>query len=105
MKSPDAINGRWDHWIVWNIPLVTSIKEGELPEGSVVGINDYRSHKWGGPSPPPGTGIHRYFFRLYALDTVLDLDPQHKEHDIRKAIQNHIIEQTELIGLFGEADN
>jgi Raf kinase inhibitor-like YbhB/YbcL family protein len=99
VDDPDAPVGNWDHWIVWNINLSTSIiGEGEVPAGSLQGINDFGKKPYGGPCPPSGT--HHYYFKLYALDRELELDPSSKKEDVELAIQDHILEQAELIGLY-----
>jgi Raf kinase inhibitor-like YbhB/YbcL family protein len=74
VDDPDAPAGTWVHWVVWNIdPAVKEIKENSLPPGAQQGISDFRKRGYGGPCPPGGT--HRYFFKLYALDTTLTLGP------------------------------
>lgn len=98
VDDPDAPNGTWIHWIVWNInPTITKIKENSVPEGSIQGKTSQENH-YSGPKPPSGT--HRYYFKLYALDTMLNLDPQKNINDLQNAIKNHIIDQAELIGLY-----
>ena len=72
MDDPDAPMGTWNHWIVFNIPPIDAIKEDSVPEGASHGKNSWGRFDYGGPCPP--SGIHRYFFRLYALDTFLDKD-------------------------------
>ena len=72
MDDPDAPAGTWVHWVVWNIdPKTKEIKDSYVPKGAQQGINDFRRHDYGGSCPPSGT--HRYFFKLYALDTSLTL--------------------------------
>jgi len=96
VDDPDASKGTWDHWIVWNIPLTNKIEENSVP--GTEGLNDFRKHSYGGPCPPSGT--HRYFFKVYALDTKLDLDPNSRKKDIEKAMKDHILAKGELIGLY-----
>jgi len=99
MDDPDAPGGTWIHWTVWNIdPSVTKIPENSVPGGSVEGKTDFGKPGYGGPCPPSGT--HRYFFKLYALDTVLDLDASAAANDIEKAMKGHTIDSAELIGLY-----
>jgi len=100
VDDPDAPMGNWDHWVVFNIlPDVTRISEGTVPAApAVLGWNDFGRVEWGGPCPPSGT--HRYFFKLYALDTMLSLRKGARKKDVEKAIQGHILEKTELIGLY-----
>jgi len=96
VDDPDAPMGTWDHWIVWNIPPTNKIEENSVPGAE--GLNDFRKHSYGGPSPPSGT--HRYFFKVYALDTKLDLDPNSRKKDVEKAMKDHILAKGELVGLY-----
>jgi len=96
VDDPDASKGTWDHWIVWNIPPTNKIQENSVP--GTEGLNDFRKHSYGGPCPPSGT--HRYFFKVYALDTKLDLDPNSRKKDIEKAMKDHILAKGELVGLY-----
>lgn len=99
VDDPDAPMGIWVHWVVWNIdPKISEIKENSVPKDSVQGINDFRKHDYGGPCPPSGT--HRYFFKLYALDTLLNLNPNSSKADLEKAMKGHIIAQSQIIGLY-----
>ena len=97
--DPDAPMGTWVHWVLWNIPpSVKEIKENSVPQGGVEGMNDFRKHSYGGPCPPSGT--HRYFFKVYALDTLLIISPNSTKADLEKAIKGHILAQGQLIGLY-----
>ena len=96
VDDPDAPMGTWDHWIVWNIPPTNKIEENSVP--GTEGLNDFRKHSYGGPCPPSGT--HRYFFKVYALDTKLNLDPNSRKKDVEKAMKNHILAKGELVGLY-----
>lgn len=97
--DPDAPMGIWVHWVIWNIdPGVKEIKEDTVPTGAIVGINDFRQHRYGGPCPPSGT--HRYFFKLYALDTLLSISPNSTKADLEKAMKGHILAEGQLIGLY-----
>jgi len=99
VDDPDAPMGTWVHWVVWNIsPQTKEIKENDTPKGASFGLNDFRKKSYGGPCPPSGT--HRYFFKLYALDTALDLPAGAKKADTEKAMKGHIISQTQVIGLY-----
>ena len=99
MDDPDAPGGMWVHWVVWNIdPRTTEIKENTVPAGAKQGMTDFRKTSYGGPCPPPGT--HRYFFKLYALDTALDLGPKTNKTALEKAMQGHIVAQGELLGRY-----
>jgi len=98
VDDPDASLGTWVHWVVWNIPAETrKIEENSVPQGALQGVNDFGDNKYGGPCPPFGT--HRYIFKLYALDTMLDLDENSGKRDVEAAMQGHILAQTKLIGL------
>ena len=96
VDDPDAPMGTWVHWVVFNISKKDVIEEGEVP--GTQGINDFGKLQYGGPCPPSGT--HRYFFKLYALDEKLDLKEGCHKKDLLKAMEGHIIEETELIGLY-----
>lgn len=98
MDDPDAPVGTWDHWVVWNIPSkTTGVVEGKTPEG-IVGKNSWGKNAWGGPCPPDRQ--HRYFFTLYALDTKVDLSRNSRKADLEKAMKGHILEKTQLVGLY-----
>jgi len=98
MDDPDAPIGTFVHWIVWNISTdKNKISKGESmsePEGKT----DFGKTGYGGPCPPSGT--HRYFFKLYALDTILDLDSNSTKKELEVAMQNHIIEEATLMGKY-----
>ncbi|GIW65286.1 MAG: hypothetical protein KatS3mg093_265 [Candidatus Parcubacteria bacterium] len=100
MDDPDAPSGIFTHWIVWNIlPDTKIIKSGELPVGAIEGLTDFGRIGYGGPCPPIGKA-HRYFFKIYALDTILDLKTGASRIELEKAIKGHIIDKAELIGLY-----
>ena len=97
--DPDAPGTTWTHWTVWNIdPTTTEIVEGKTSAGSTQGVTDFGEVGYGGPCPPSGT--HRYFFKLYALDTSLNIPYQAKKEDIEKAMAGHVIDQTQLVGVY-----
>lgn len=99
VDDPDAPGGTWVHWVVWNIaPDTREIKEHSVPSGAKEGVNDFRRRRYGGPCPP--SGIHRYFFKLYALDEILGLDTSTNKANLVKAMHGHILGQAELIGLY-----
>ncbi len=99
MDDPDAPMGTWVHWTLWNIdPETAVIPQNSVPEGAVEGITSFRKPGYGGPCPPSGT--HRYFFKLYALDKLLELGTQTTAGDIEKAMEGHILDSAELIGLY-----
>jgi len=104
VKDPDAPSGNWVHWVIFNIPP----SERSLPEasdaplkGEVMGVNDFGNMGYGGPCPPSGT--HRYIFRLYALDTVLDLGQAAKAQSVEAALNGHVLDKAELIGLYSRS--
>ena len=102
--DPDAPGKTWVHWVVWNIPAeVTSLDEDvpadqELPNGAQQGKTDFGRIGYGGPAPPSGT--HRYYFKVYALDTTLDLPAGATKPDLEKAMDGHILAQGELMGKY-----
>lgn len=99
VDDPDAPMGTWVHWVVWNIdPAISLIEEGKVPKGGVEGLNDFGKHSYGGPCPPSGT--HHYYFKLYSLDTRLELDSSSRKQDVEKAMEGHILDWAELIGLY-----
>lgn len=98
VDDPDAPGKTWVHWVVFDIPLT-----GKIAENSILGkqgMNDFKKKNYGGPCPPPGSGVHRYFFKMYALDRQLDLREGISKHDLERAMQGHILAQAELIGLY-----
>jgi Raf kinase inhibitor-like YbhB/YbcL family protein len=97
MDDPDAPSGTFDHWVVWNIPPSTS-KIGEHTVPGMEGLNSAREHGYHGPCPPSGT--HRYFFKVYALDSELSLRAGSRKKDVEEAMQGHILAKGELIGLY-----
>ena len=98
MDDPDAPGGTWVHWVVWNIPQETKvIQKGTEPQG-IQGTTSFGRLEYGGPCPPSGT--HRYFFKLYALDTSLDLKQGSNKAALEQAMDGRIIEKAELIGLY-----
>jgi len=96
VDDPDAPMGTWDHWVVWNIPLVEKIEESSVP--GTEGFNDFGRHSYGGPCPPSGT--HRYFFKVYALDTKLVLGPNSRKKDVERAMKSHLLAGGEIVGLY-----
>ena len=96
VDDPDAPIATWVHWLVWNIPLTHHIKENVIH--GVEGVNDFEKRNYGGPCPPSGT--HRYFFKVYALDELLNLGPTTRKTDLEKAMSGHIIGFGELIGTY-----
>jgi len=106
MDDPDAPGGTFLHWTLYNVPhTADKLPEGMsksqmLADGSLQGITDFGNTGYGGPCPPKGKP-HRYYFRIYALDTKLDLPPGAKSEDIEKAMKGHILAKGELMGKYG----
>lgn len=101
MDDPDAPGGTWDHWIVFNIPADMRALPEAVSAGNVsakFGKNSWGRNNYGGPCPPGGT--HRYFFKLYALDTSLGLDKNANKGQVLAAMNGHILAETELMGTF-----
>jgi Raf kinase inhibitor-like YbhB/YbcL family protein len=99
VDDPDAPRGLFTHWIAWNIdPKTTDIAENSAPSGAVQGTNDFGKSKYGGPCPPSGT--HRYFFKVFALDTKLDLKPSARRAELDAAMKDHVLGQGELMGRY-----
>lgn len=97
--DPDAPMGTWVHWLLWNIePKTMQIREGSIPPRVIEGTTSFRQTGYGGPCPPSGT--HRYFFKLYALDTTLDLPRSADKAKLEKAFEGHILAKAELMGLY-----
>lgn len=103
VDDPDATaGGVWDHWVVWNIhPKTQYIEEDTVPVDAVQGNTSFGSARYGGPCPPPGNTPHHYRFKVYALDTILNLSVDAGRREVEKAIEEHILEKAELIGVFG----
>jgi len=100
MHDPDAPKSDFVHWLVCNLePGLTEIPEDRIPDSAVQGTNDFGHSHYDGPCPP--TGVHRYVFDLYALDTTLDLGEGAPEEDFRTEIANHAIAKTTLTGRYG----
>ena len=99
--DPDAPSGDWVHWVIFNIPANVSLltenleKKKIFENGTKQGVNDFRKIGYDGPCPPGGT--HRYFFKLFALDTILDLNSGASKNQLINAMKGHIIEHTQMI--------
>jgi len=101
VDDPDAPVGLFTHWLVWNIePKTTEIAENSPPNGAVQGTNDYPNLGYGGPQPPSGT--HRYYFKIFALDRILDLKSGAKRREVDAAMRGHVIDQGELMGRYSK---
>lgn len=102
--DPDAPMGTWVHWVLFNLPAdITEFRENlppekELESGAKQGMNDFRKIGYGGPCPPGG--VHRYFFKLYALDTEINLEAGATKEELLKAMEGHILAEGQLIGRY-----
>lgn len=96
VEDPDAPGGVFDHWVVWNIQPTEVIGEGTVP--GKVARNSKGENKYTGPCPPSGT--HRYFFKIFALDTLLDLGDDADKKAVEKALRDHVLAHGEIIGLY-----
>jgi len=98
VDDPEAAAGIWVHWLVWNIsPEISQIEENSVPANAIQGTTSFERADYGGPCPPEE---HSYFFKLYALDVELDLESAKEKKDLEAAMNGHILEKTELIGLY-----
>jgi Raf kinase inhibitor-like YbhB/YbcL family protein len=104
--DPDAPRGIWVHWVLFNLPAsLRTLDEGVpkqdvLANGAKHGKNDFGALDYGGPAPPPGNP-HRYFFKLYALDVVLDLAPGASKEQVVAAMKGHVLAEGQLMGRYG----
>ncbi len=105
MDDPDAPGRTWVHWVLYNLPAgMSSLPEGipkekELADGTRQGRNDFARPGYGGPCPPRGPA-HRYFFKLYALDVTLDLQPGASKAELERAMGKHVLAQGQLMGRY-----
>lgn len=89
----------WDHWLVWNIPPeTTTVSQDWSPDDATEGTNDFGETGYGGPNPPDRE--HTYRFKLFALDTTLDLGPDADADDLESAMDGHVLERTQLEGTY-----
>jgi Raf kinase inhibitor-like YbhB/YbcL family protein len=101
VDDPDAPVGLFTHWLVWNIdPKTTEIAEKSVPKAAVQGTNDFPGSGYDGPQPPSGT--HRYYFKVFALDRMLDLKSGAKRREVDAALRDHVIGQGELMGRYSK---
>ena len=102
--DPDAPVGTWVHWVIFNLPAETTELDEAIPaqktvaNGAKQGTNDSRKIGYGGPCPPSGT--HRYYFKIYALDSPLDLDAGATKEQLLKAMEGHILAEGQLMGRY-----
>lgn len=103
--DPDAPVGTWDHWVIYNIPadsngLTEAVPPNEsLADDAKQGLNSWGRTGYGGPCPPPGSP-HRYFFKLYALDTILALPADEDKSSVENAMRGHILAEAQLMGTY-----
>jgi Raf kinase inhibitor-like YbhB/YbcL family protein len=105
-EDPDAPAGTWTHWLIFDLPpSARSLPEGvgqmidKLPDGGRQGANDFGKIGYGGPCPPPGKP-HRYFFKLYAVDRKLDLEPSSTRARFDQAIEHHVLDEADWMGRY-----
>ena len=99
LDDPDAPMGTWNHWLIWNInPKIKEIGENEVPKGAAQGTNSSGRFEYQGPCPPSGN--HRYYFKLFALDRMLDIPVGSKKEELLEAMKGHIIDEAELMGKY-----
>jgi len=99
VDDPDAPAKTWTHWLLYDIPAESvAIEEGGIPPGALQGLNDFGDAAYGGPCPP--SGIHRYFFKLYALNSRLSLPTGSSKKQLEGSMASHIIGKAELIGTY-----
>lgn len=105
--DPDAPMKTWVHWVLYDLPAsIRSLPQGmpvdaQLPDGSRQGVTDFGRTGYGGPCPPSGT--HRYYFKLYALDTTLSLSAQATKAHVEAAMKGHVLAQAQLMGTYRRA--
>lgn len=104
-EDPDAPMGTWVHWVVYGLPAEARSLAEKQPTGDLLsgggrqGMTDFRRTGYGGPCPPPGK-LHRYFFKLYALDAELTLPPRLDRKGLRAAIHDHVLGEASLMGTY-----
>jgi hypothetical protein len=96
VDDPDAAMGTWVHWVVFDIPLLSRIQENSIPGKQ--GVNSAGGKNYHGPCPP--SGVHHYFFKIYALDTVLSLKDGISKEQLERSMQGHILANAQLLGLY-----
>ncbi len=106
-EDPDAASGSFCHWVIYNIPSnITNFPEAfpslnSLPNGTKQGATDFGGIGYRGPAPP--SGIHRYYFKLYALSSLLDLEPGATKDQLEKKMQRRILGEAQLMGKYGRS--
>ena len=99
VDDPDSANGYWVHWVVYDIPIISQINEDSVPGKQ--GLNSFNKKCYSGPCPSEGK--HRYFFTLYAIDKMLNLDEGITIEDLKDVMTGHVIAEARLLGLFEKA--
>jgi Raf kinase inhibitor-like YbhB/YbcL family protein len=103
--DPDAPVGTWVHWVLYNLPVAPGELSENMPDsdelsnGAKQGLNDFKRVRYGGPCPPPGK-FHRYYFKLYALDSVLGLRPRATKKDLLRSMEGHILAEAQFMGTY-----
>jgi len=106
VEDPDAAYSTWTHWVVYNIPpnvlefLENFPKDAQLPNGITQGMSDFKTIGYGAPCPP--NGKHRYFFRIYALNSLLALPSGASAEQLRQAMKGHILSTAQMMGKYGQ---
>lgn len=95
-EDPDAPAGIWLHWLVWNIPITHHIHENEVPGEQ--GLNDFGRNAYGGPCPP--SGVHRYCFKVYAVNDLIDVPEGSYRSQVEEAMRDHIVAYGEIVGIY-----
>ena len=99
MQDKDSPESPWSHWLMWNIdPSTEVIAQGENPSGAIEGVTSFNAIGYGGPCP--GSGEHRYYYRIYALDTTLQLEANATWKEVDKATIGHVLEYEEYVGRY-----
>lgn len=100
VEDTDAPNKTWVHWILYNMsPNITFINENSKPSNAQVGLNDFGNNDYGGPCPP--SGVHRYYFKLFAIEEMFEDMPEFTDKDMLvEAMNTHIIDSAELMGTY-----
>src|SRR6266550_8084955 len=101
VDDPDAPSGTFNHWVIYNMdPKTKDIKENSVPVIATQGRNDFGETEYDGPQPP--SGEHRYFFKAFALDTVLDLPRGARRQELEKAMEGHVLDQAATMGRYAK---
>ena len=103
VDDPDATSGKtFTHWTIWNIlPGTNQIEDGRVPPEAIEGMTDFGSIGYGGPCPPKGNPSHRYIFKLFALNKILELPAGASRNQLEKEMAGYIIDKAEYVGLYG----